>query len=216
MFVFSTLLVEYLQYLQGIILVHQHGLEFHIWYLADGYAELPVDLVPLFLLALHLQNAFSSQSKHSNIFCVVFKLSTLDLTNDLVAVQLAHQRHLPSSLPLIHCSSTHEASLDDLMCISCLLPWNVVAHLELVGNCFNDQVVFNSPIIQLLTRQILVSFFVWVQLKPVVAHLWLSIEINWPRSTATPMMLCPVPIPTDPAAPGALPHLLLKLVQLRR
>ena len=93
---------------------------------------------------------------------LVTKISALDFMQAVIIEQLAFQGDIPASLPFERLFAAHEASLDDLMCISCLLPWNVVAHLELLSNCFYDQVVISIPNIPGVTRLPLESFFVWM------------------------------------------------------
>ena len=91
---------------------------------------------------------------------------------------------------------------------------NVVAHLELAGDCLNDEVVTSSPMVRVLTRRGLDPFFVWMHLEPVVAHPRPGVEIRWLMPTL-PEVPAPVSIPADPTAPGALPHLLQILAPLR-
>ena len=92
------------------------------------------------------------------------------------------------------------------MCVPCVLPGDVLTHLELLGNCFDEQVVVWIPNIPGVTRLPLESFLVRTQLKPVEPLLWPSVKIYLPYVAATPFMLSPVLFPADPAAPGALPQ----------
>ena len=82
--------------------------------------------------------------------------------NTVILLKLTLQRYPPRSLPFEHCFTFQDTSLDDLMCVPCVLPGDVLTHLELLGNCFDDQVVVNIANIPGVTRLPLESFFVWM------------------------------------------------------
>ena len=68
----------------------------------------------------------------------MFKLSALDFMQAVIVELLAVQGLSPGSLPFERCPAAQEASLDDLVGVPCILPWNLLTEPELPADCFND------------------------------------------------------------------------------